>query len=530
VNKKPQPTGLRRLRASFADAEASAGAPPPLDPPPEEARELVMPDGKSATFQPGQWPGAPVDKLPPGCPVIPLGVNGHLSFYIDGIGQLLDFDGLDKKKLIKLFRTTPNAIAYYWPRWSEPKKGKQPRINGVDVDDAIGCLEKAAALRGPFDPAGRVRGRGAWTDTRGRLLWHNGKGLFRVDGSKLQWSPPGEIEDMFYTRRPEIMAPYPEPVPVSESPAWKILDLLTSWSWRRPTLDPVLALGGIGCMLLSGALPWRSHIAAMGERGTGKSSLQALFKGLLGSVLIDAANATEAGIRQHMGLDALPVGIDEFEASDDNRRATAIIELARIACSGGRLLRGGADHKGVEFHARNTLFCSGILLPPMKAADLSRFAVLHLDRLNVGDKPPPVVEADDGRMLLRALMDAWPDFQRAYSDWRAVLRGAGDLLEGRAQDTYGTLLSIAELMLGPEALDALGQLALPGLEQRGRYVGGKRISEQLLEAGDQLAPPSFAQPRGHDFRFVFWQWGPSTQKIGGRVPSGKGRGNTPDGN
>lgn len=451
--KKP---GLSGVRAAFADATAALTPAPMADPPPEEPREFVMPDGKTATYTAGQWPGGPVDRLPPGCPVTPLGVDGHNSYFIDTIGQLLAFDGLEKKRLIRLFRSYPNYLYWAWPRWSEPKKksGKASFINGLEVDDAVQCLEKAAGDRGLFEPAGIVRGRGAWTDGRGRLIWHSGSQLWVIENGKLKVAPTGEIAGRFYPRRPAIMEPWREPVPVATSPAHDVHALLTTWKWGRPKLDPVIALGGIGCMILSGALPWRSHVAVMGGHGTGKSHLQRLYKALLGSVLIDAANATEAGIRQHMGLDALPVGIDEFEASDDNRRANSIIELARIAASGGRLLRGGADHKGVEFLARNAFLCSGILLPPMKVQDRSRFAVLDLDKLDVGDAPPPVVQEEWGRQLLRALMDAWGDFERAYGDWRSVLRGSG--LDGRAQDNYGTLFAIAELMLGTEAMETIG--------------------------------------------------------------------------
>lgn len=476
--------GLKGVRAAFADATAKlARSVDKPDPPPDTPRVLMV-GGKETETRAGEWPGAPVDRMPPSCDVVPLGVNGHTSFFVDGLGQILDFEKLGHDDLLKLFRMTPHQLEFYWPKWSTPKGDKRPRINGCEVRKAAACLFKAAGDRGLFDPAGRVRGRGAWSDKFGRLIWHSGDALWIVDGKKLKVSGTGEIDGIFYPRRPTVLEPWREPVPVSESPASKIVDCLTSWSWDRPQLDPVIALGGIGTMLLSGALPWRSHVALMGERGTGKSQLQKLIKGILGDVLIDAANATEAGIRQHMGLDALPVGIDEFEASDDNRRSNAIIELARIASSGGRLLRGGQDHKGVEFHARNAFFCSGILLPPMKAQDKSRFALLNLDRLQVGDKDPPTIEEHDGRMLLRALMDAWPTFDKVYYEWRALLRHSG--LDGRAQDTYGTLLTVAQLMLGEEKLEALG-LPIADGAQLGELIAQATAEERGAQVDDWRA-------------------------------------------
>lgn len=447
-------TGVRGIRAAWRDAtEKLAPAEDHKDPLPEVAR-----DGIAA----GTWPGHPTASLPPRCRVVPLGVLGKTSFFIDSTEQLISVatNEWGKKMLLQLFARTPNYVTWAWPRYSAPKAGKTPSINGVEVDEACACLMKAAADKGLFDPTNRVRGRGAWMDGYGRLIWHAGDALYRVESGKLKQSPPGEIDGVFYPRRPEIMAPWREPVPAGDSPARKIFDCLTSWSWERPQIDPVIALGDIGVMMLGGALPWRPHVAVTGDAGVGKSQLNLLIKGALGSALIDAANATEAGVRQHMGLDALPVALDEFEGSEDNRRVNAILELIRIASSGGRMLRGGQDHKGVEFLARNAFFCSGINLPPMKAQDKSRFAVLNLNQLQIPidkdghAKAPPTIADSDGRMILRALMDAWPDFSRAYADWRTVLRGSG--LDSRAQDTYGTLFATAELLLGPDTMEEIG--------------------------------------------------------------------------
>jgi hypothetical protein len=446
--------GLKGVRAAFADAAVKhVQAMDRPDPPPEAERDGVPP---------GAWDGHPTARLPPGCTVVPLGVQGKTSFFISSTEELLAVQTNEwgKKMLIQLFATTPNYVTWAWPRFSAPKAGKASVINGVEVDDACACLMRAAAVKGLFDPVGRVRGRGAWVDRLGRLIWHSGEALWTVDNGKLKRSQPGEVDGVFYPRRPEILTPWPEPVDPSDTPAHKIFACLKSWTWERPLIDPVIMLGAIGVMFLSGALPWRPHVAATGDAGVGKSQLNMLLKGAMANVLIDAANTTEAGVRQHMGLDALPVAIDEFEGSEDNRRVNAILELARISASGGRMLRGGQDHKGVEFQARNAFFCSGINLPPMKAQDKSRFAVLNLGKLVIPiDKDgravaPPAIGEHDGRMILRALMDAWGDFHRAFADWRVTLRGSG--LDSRAQDTYGTLFAIAELLLGGDALEDAG--------------------------------------------------------------------------
>lgn len=440
----------RSIRASFADARQDIASKHEVaDPAPREAR-----DGIEA----GLWDGAPFDKLPPGCPVVPLGVQGKLSFFIDALGQFLSFDGMKPADLIRLFRTTPNYVYWAWPRKklvsTDHDTGRQNfMVNGVEEKKAIMCLEKAAAARGPFDPSNKLRGRGAWRDSWGRLIWHSGESLWMVENGKLLQSSPGEVDGIFYFRSAAIMTPWPEPVPAEEGPAREIFDLLKTWSWQRPKLDPVIVLGGLGVMFLCGALKERPHTAIMGDFGTGKTALTNLIQSVIGDVLLRAENPTEAGVRQRMGLDALPVAIDEFEAGEDNSRVSKLVELSRIAYSGGTLLRGGADHKGVEFTSRNAFFCSGINLPPMKPQDLSRFAILNTRKLSVRGAEPKA-EKDWGRRILRQLMDAWPQFSALHADWRNLLAEAG--LTGRGTDTYGTLFAMAQLMLGAEDMEDIG--------------------------------------------------------------------------
>lgn len=441
----------RSIRATFADARQDIAAQQEVnDPAPREARNGI---------EAGMWEGAPFDRLPPECPVVPLGVQGKLSFFIDALGQFMSFDGMKPADLISLFRTTPNYVYWAWPRKklvsTDHDTGKQNfMVNGVEEKKAIMCLQKAAAGRGPFDPANRLRGRGAWRDEFGRLIWHSGDSLWLVENGKLLQSAPGEVSGVFYFRTAPIMTPWPEAVPAEESPAREIFKLLKTWSWGRPQLDPVIVLGSIGVMFMSGALKERPHTAVMGDFGTGKTALTNLIQSTIGDVLLRAENPTEAGVRQRMGLDALPVAIDEFEASEDNARVSKIIELSRIAYSGGTLLRGGSDHKGVEFTSRNAFFCGGINLPPMKPQDLSRFAILDTRKLKVKGAAEPKAEKDWGRQVLRALMDAWPRFPALLADWRGLLAEAG--LTGRGTDTYGTLFAMAQLMLGEEDMEALG--------------------------------------------------------------------------
>lgn len=439
--------GIKGVRAAWQDAtEALARQVEIVDPNPAEKRH---------GYAPGQWPGAPSAKLPPGCPVVPLGIDGKVSYFIDTSGQLIPVSASEwgKKILTQLFAMTPNYLYWAWPRFS----AKTLAINGLEVDEAHACLVKAAAAKGLFNPADQVRGRGAWTDRAGRLIWHSGEALWQVEKGKLRATRAGEIEGVFYPRRPSVLEPWREPVEPSESPAHELLAAFRTWTWERPHLDPILLVGWLGCAFLGGALPWRPTVFVTGDKGVGKSKMQSIVKAILGHALHSSADTTAAGIYQRVKQDSLPVAVDELEAGADNRRQMAVINLARLAASGAMMFRGGAEHEGVEFRACNAFFFSSINPPPLAPQDKSRMAILNLGRLDMSKirSTPLVIDADNwGRMILRSLMDAWPRFDKTLQDWRQALFGAG--LDSRAQDTYGTLLAVADLMLGHEALEEAG--------------------------------------------------------------------------
>ncbi|WP_141098408.1 hypothetical protein [Rhodoblastus acidophilus] len=445
-------TGVKGVRAAWADAMEKLGSGPVSDP---------APGNKEAWgYNAGQWPGAPAEKLPPGCPVVPLGMDGKVCYVVDSLGQMIDVTTSEwtHNTLISLFAARPNYLYHHWPRFNAQAIKEQGEfvINGLEVKEVHQCLIAAAARRGMFSPRESVRGRGAWLTSRGELIWHAGPALYRVDGKTLKAALPGEVDGMFYPQRPPVTLPWKEPVPPEDSPARQLLEDLRSWSWERPTLDPVLVLGLIGTMFLGAALRWRPHGFLTGDKGVGKTTLQTVIRTVLGPSVISAEDTTRAGIYQIVRQDCLPVAIDELEASAVSRKASEIIDLARVASSGGTISRGGADHEGVQFTLRNAFLFSAINPPPMEPQDRSRLAILNLgkiDKTRIGRTP--TVDADvTGRMILRSLMDSWPKFPACLERWKATLFGGG--LDSRAQDTYGTLLALANLLIGDAGMVAAG--------------------------------------------------------------------------
>jgi hypothetical protein len=402
------------------------------------------PGAPRGDVMPGQWAPDALG-LPPECPVTPLGVDGTVNWFLDPIGQLYAYQKpYGQADTLELFRGRHLYLYWAWPKW----KGKTEEtvdVDGWKNEKAREALIAAATAKGPWSATEKVRGRGCWPDGKGGLTLHLGNKLIagKQDG------PPGEVDGYVYPTRPRIAGPYgwPRPIDAAINPIAPLRAMLSTWSWSRPEVDPHLLIGWIGIAFLGPVLPWRSAVFLTGDKGSGKSTLQELLKNLLGDWLVQTTNTTAAGIYQRIGQDGLPVSVDEFEAKADNTRGKALLELARQASSGGLMLRGGDKHHGVEFQARSAFIFSSINAPPMEPQDLSRFALLRLHKLKSGIKPPEINPAAlglMGRQILRRLLEEWPRFETTWQAFRDELAAAG--MDGRGQDTFGTLLAVADMI------------------------------------------------------------------------------------
>ncbi len=411
----------------------------------------------SEMVKPGEWT-AGADGLPPDCPVRPLGREGLVIHLVDAKGQLVSAKPSDfgQNFIQALFHDRKNYLYWAWPRFAA--KGY------VEAWRAEKVRETLYAAAGPlplFSAANHVRGRGAWLDARGGLVYHSGDALWARSSLKrggLEESLPGLRGRTFYELLPSVPPPWPEPIAPADNPAREVLKALRSWHWERPEVDPVLMLGWIGAAMVSGALEWRPNLYITGDKATGKSEMLKLVKAILGDGLIKSADASAAGITQKLRHDALPVALDELEAEADHRATTAIIKLAKVASSGDGKLRGGADHTGIEFTIRSCFVFSSINPPALRPEDVSRMAILRLrplDELPSRLKVAPTVDEErTGPMLLRVMIDAWERMGLALGAYFETLRLAGH--PDRGQKTFGTLLACADLLLGPELADEMG--------------------------------------------------------------------------
>lgn len=467
------------------------------DPPPKEARGGEAGEGGELVggAPPGQWTpnnlGLPVEDE---CPVQPLGHEPGRFHFIDSMGQFTTLTPSDFSHagLTALFASTPNYPQWAWPRYGRSAKaGEAPPIKSFDDDHCRTALMRACSRRGLFSPADKLRGRGMWCERGGGLIYHAGEELWtlevRADKPAFRAAETGLREGFLYPRLPSL----PAPVAVGDDPVPTLLRTFSKWNFEGPRLGDetipvaaVLLLGWIGVAFLGGALDWRSAILLLGDKGTGKSTLQKALQDLFGDALFHSGDTTAAGIYQKMGHDARPVAVDELEPDADPRKVDAVVRLMRVAASGESASRGGSNHQGVEFTLRSAFLFSAINNPLVAAQDLSRVAILRLRELVPGQEMPAPIDADlCGRILLGRLMAAWPRFEATRDEYMRALAAGGH--NGRGQKTYGTLLAAADLLIGSDVADALG---IPLVSTDGQAAWAQLLAaESLPEIEDASA-------------------------------------------
>lgn len=380
------------------------------------------------------------------CPVTPLGVRGPHAFYLDVNGQMRSVTKHDRETILSLFGHMNPRLNYKFPVWRKNAEGEMERKpRAFDQGDAAWVMYAAASECGVFDPANSVRGVGAWTDDDGNLVYHTGDALL-INGERHK---PGKLGKHIYPAQPPIPHPHASDTPTDPVP--EIQRTLATWNWAAADVHPHIALGMIGVLMLGGALDWRPVFWMVAPAASGKSEFQRLLKLLHGDDgLIQTTNTTKSGITSQIGQSSLPVAVDELEPGDErSTKERDIIELARVAASGGKWFRGSADQTGISGNVYSAFFFSSILIPGvMKTQDVQRLVRLELKPL--GQHVPklaldPRTWRTRGAKLKQLLIDRWPSWPERMSAWRHSLEEAG--VGGRNADKWGTVLAMADMAI-----------------------------------------------------------------------------------
>ena len=314
----------------------------------------------------------------------PLGFD-HDTYYLhlQNRQQVIEFH-------IDRLRTKAGCLAVHSDKnhwaWLQGKTD----IKSIDWEEAGSKVIKQCDDVGVYHP-GRLRGRGVWMDDKDgpRAILNSGNKLLvaRPDCETREVKHVRLKSRYNYTMEADLILDVDKfDVRATDDDGRMIRELCNKVRWEAPIHGDLLA-GWIATAVVCGGLDWRTHVWLTGNQGSGKSTVVEMVGMFLGTVAIYPLGATtEAGIRQWIGNDSIPVVFDEAENGDKEAkmasaaRRKAVMDLMRQSSSEtrGRILKGSANHQGHSFTMRSSFLMSSIGVGLKEAADLTRTAVLTI--------------------------------------------------------------------------------------------------------------------------------------------------------
>ena len=328
-----------------------------------------------------------------------------------------------------------------------------PSKMGVNWTAAASSLFEKQSQAGIYSPD-RIRGRGAWWDQKQSVL-HLGDRLV-VDGINRPVSDGIPSSRYLYQRLGNLRGPG-NAKPLTDAESYVLAELAERFHWEVPASGLLIA-GWAALAPICGALDWRPHIWLTAGAGSGKSAvLDRFISPLLGDLsLLVAGNTSEAGLRQTLRADALPVVFDEAESNErlDQQRMQSVLSLARVASTESRAqtIKGTAEGDAQRYTIRSMFLMSSIATALKQGADKSRFAQLTLRNPNEMPKAERIKHWEDlerdldkyitehiGQRLQARTISLIPVIRQSI---KIFSRAASEAFDSqRLGDQYGTLLA-----------------------------------------------------------------------------------------
>ena len=278
--------------------------------------------------------------------------------------------------------------------------------------------------------------------------------------------------------------------PLSDAEGQQILSAVEAMGWSTP-LDPLHLLGWAVLANVGGALEKRPVLQLTSKFGSGKTyTRERVLEPLLAGLAISESNTSEAGIRQTLKADTLPVLIDESEGEEHGRRE-GHLRLARLSYDGTPTSRGTTHGQAISYAVRSSVAMVGINTTITNPADRSRTVVVGRQQLEqaqwaeVDRQVRELLTPETGARLLRRAVNHLPTLRANVATFRRVVEG--QLRRGaaaRAGDTYGALLAGAHLLMSTAAVD--DAQALDWLDAMG-WSAGLALGEAGAEEQDATA-------------------------------------------
>ncbi len=369
---------------------------------------------------------------PPG--FVPLGFDdGTYYFYTFESKNVIKIGGFAEHQMLQLM-----PLSY----WEDLYMGKK----GISWTTAKNNLIRLSQKVGPYNPT-RVRGTGVWSDA-GRIVINTGDCLV-INRAEVSHCA---IRSKYIYVKTNNKMPKISDQPLNVDQSSKLIRACQTPHWKLKKSGSLLA-GWIAIARVAGALPIRPHIWITGGAGTGKSTVMG---GLINPALGDPSarlylqgGSTEAGIRQSVKADSLPLLFDEFESVGvhSRERIASIIDLLRQSWSytEGCIVKGSAGGTASQYSLAFAALVSSIRVGLETDADRSRFSVLELgkhgsDQEHFKDfiKQLSDINEEYGERLFARSVNQLPNILKSYDVFRQSL---ATIISQRFGQQYGMLLA-----------------------------------------------------------------------------------------
>lgn len=398
--------------------------------------------------------------------------------------QVLAFKATDLKKNNLLQLAPLNWWKHEYPAYThEGVEKKDP-----EWDNAIDDIIQNCSAAGVYAPE-LIRGRGFWRDGK-TIIRHTGNQLTDIRTSQQISMLSKSLTGVYQRSRTQNI---PLVISATESQIDLFVEVTDKIYWAHDSHAALLA-GWIALAPLCGLLEWRPHIWISGEHGCGKSdtALNCVSVGIGKKQLLHTKDSTtQAGLRQTLKADAIPVALDEMEpnSTKDRGRIDQILSLARNASSDDEAvtLKGSVTGDSTSYRVRSMFCYASINTHLPELADQSRTAILDIE------KRPQTEQSKADFDFIKSSLEKLEDDGFGYSltelmieridtlkqNLSTFIECAGDVL-GSARDgkQYGSLLAGYATMLGPQPVSRQSAI---------EYLNNIQITRAVSENRDTSA-------------------------------------------
>lgn len=337
----------------------------------------------------------------------------------------------------------------------------------IDWQRAKSELMSACRRKGIFN-ATHVRGSGVWLDS-GKVVVNQGDHLL-VDGSVVSLSD--FKSDFFYTLGRSLPKLNLDPLSVQECQL--LIEICDTFRWRKKDFGKFLA-GFLVISKICGSLNIRPHIWLTGGSQTGKTTLlqRLIFPALKNYSVYFLGGTTEAGLRQALHNDSIPVIFDEFETNSprSSENIQACIEFMRSAWSdtGGGVAKGSSGGSAKFYYPRFSAIVSSIRPGLVNDADRSRFTLMELAPHGNDEAHwkylSSLLDMFDRTYIDRLFVRSLKNVTHLEKSYRAIRAALSRKVGSRFGEQHGMLLAGYWMLLSDEPCGAVGARALvEGLE------------------------------------------------------------------